>query len=73
MPELSRWLDHGSEHRFVNSTGTTLARVYKSGCCWYATLSHSSTSGRFKHLSEAKSVAESLVIRGDKREISRGH
>jgi len=68
-----RWLDHGSEHRFVSPDGTTLARVYKVGCCWYATLSHSSTSGRFKRVSEAKMVAEQMLHRGDRRELARGH
>ena len=57
-----RWLDHGDEQQLIDGdNGETLARVFKSGCCWYASLAGSSTSSRFKLLSEAKMVAEHLA------------
>jgi len=67
------WLDHGNEHRLVNERGETMARVYRAGCCWYAVLGYSNTSGRFKRVSEAKMVAEHMLHRGDKRELARGN
>jgi len=66
------WVDHGAEHQLMSVEGQILARAYKHGCCWFASLgSQPTSSGRFKDLDTAKLVAEKLVA--DSKAVVRGH